>query len=637
MKFNLLPLKLAYSDEKVGTIRLMNHQAETLNCEANLITINAPTGGGKTLAFLSRIVKSCENGIIVLPTNELIEDQAQSICDLLQKMERSVFVPTTKDFSSGSFGNGEDYAVVVATGSRLEELANISGRCKGTALAELLSVNTNNILLVTNPDTIHLLFRGKYARSKEIFQDLIGFKIVVIDEFHLYYGTTLTNLLFMLWALRNCVNQLIIATATPSDILYHLKTMFPQSKEISAKVDSDGYPARHNLQLEITSLPQNGGLRDHSDAEKVATIIKELYEKYKFSDAPTKVLAIVNSIAFCIRLEKRLKNDLGIETVSAIHSLIPATDRGLLRKRPVIIGTSALEVGIDFDVSSVLVEANTAPAFLQRIGRAARKREAEGIAMIPPEAVLYFQEHTNSTRLDYGSFSELVYSSLPTLSTYTGFLKSKEAASLYAGFLYGLLILSEESRQRDSLIRCSKDAFWRMPIMNLLELETISARFPVKMLAKIAETGFRGFLTSFPAYFEKFQKIVRIGFFDLPMLRIKEISTKERIGISDRKITKDEPIPVVEEFTDTPFKFRARWDKCFFRNIWNIAKDNLSLNVGDPHYDSLFFKLIEGQPAFATATKPDWRFASIKHETENEWIVIGLDAYLQKYLDSRWN
>lgn len=637
MKFNLLPLKIAYSDEKLGTIRLMEHQVETLNCEANLITINAPTGGGKTLAFLSRIIESRKNGIIVLPTNELIEDQTQSICNLLQKMGKTIFVPTAKGVSSDSFGEGEDYAVIMASASRLEEWANVAGKCKGTALAELLSVNAKNVLLVTNPDTLYLMFRGKYARSKEIFQNLLGFKIVVIDEFHLYYGATLTNLLFMLWSLRNCIDQLIIATATPSDLLAHLKTMFPNLREISAKVSLDGYPARHNLQIEITSLPQNGGLRDHNDVEKVVNIIKGLYEKHKFSDAPTKVLAIVNSIAFCIRLEKQLENNLGTETVSAIHSLIPASDREILRKRPVIIGTSALEVGIDFDVDSVFVEANTASAFLQRIGRAARKRDAEVIAMIPPEAVLYFQKHTNSTQLDYGRFIELAYSALPTLSTYTSFLKSKEAASLYAGFLYGLLILSEENRQRDSLIRYSKDEFWRIPLMNLPEVENIAARFPVKMLDKIAEAGFRGFLTSFPAYFEKFQKFVRISFFDLPMLRIKEISTKDKIGISDRKITKDEPVPVVEEFTDIPFKFRARWDKCFFRDIWNITKDNLSLNVGDSRYNSLFFKLIEGQPAFATATKPDWRFAAIKHETENEWIVIGLDAYIQKHLDSRWN
>ena len=64
------------------------YKSEFFN-ETPFVCIKIPTGGGKTLAFLSRIVNSKNNGIIVLPTNELVEDQAQSICSLLFKMEKN--------------------------------------------------------------------------------------------------------------------------------------------------------------------------------------------------------------------------------------------------------------------------------------------------------------------------------------------------------------------------------------------------------------------------------------------------------------------------------------------------------------------------------------------------------------------
>jgi hypothetical protein len=95
-------------------------------------------------------------------------------------------------------GNNEDYAVIVATGSQLEELAGTPTRSKGFTLAKLLSVNTKNTILITNPDTLHLVFRGAYSRVGEIFQDLLKFKTLVIDEFHLYCGTSLANLFLFL-------------------------------------------------------------------------------------------------------------------------------------------------------------------------------------------------------------------------------------------------------------------------------------------------------------------------------------------------------------------------------------------------------------------------------------------------------
>ena len=642
MKFELLPLRLAYSEEPppFENIRLMSHQAETLICEKKLITMTAPTGSGKTLAFLLRIVRTERSAIIVLPTNELIQDQSQSICTLLRKMGKTVYTPSPNAINEKPFGENEDYAVIVATGSQLEEMAGARPKSKGTTLAELLSVRAKNILLITNPDTLHLLFRGMYARAREIFQDLLKFKIVVIDEFHLYYGTALANLIFILGALYEHVDQLVVATATPSDILRYLKRIFKQSEDIVAKESSEGYPARQKMQLDVLPLPQNHILYDEKDVETVAEYIGQLYRRNNESEAPIKTLAIVNSIAFCIKLAKKLREQFGQDTVSAIHSLIHAKDRESLRRREIVIGTSALEVGIDFDVASIFVEADNAPAFLQRLGRAARKREAEGIAMIPTEGMLYLQEHADSKQIDYSDLKNLIYSSLNIPSTYSEFLESKEAAFLYDGFLYGVMTLAKEREllRPNTLVDLVRNPLWQLPFLNMKELEELAKCFPIRKLKSIAQAGFRGYLNSLPVFLKSFNRVIRVGFFELPMLPITSILTIEEFvhefNASGKEIKESERIVVVEDFADVPFKFRARWGAESFRDVELIARGNASLDVGNPGYSSLFFRLIEDLPAYSTSQRPDWRLPSIRHENEAKWLIIGLDAYLQKYLDS---
>lgn len=642
MKFELLPLRLAYSEESppFEDIRLMSHQAEILFCENKLITITAPTGSGKTLAFLLRIVEAKKSAIIVLPTNELIQDQSRSICGLLRKMGKTVYTPTANAINDKPFGENEDYAVIIATGSQLEDMAGTRPKSKGTTLAELLSVRTKNILLITNPDTLHLLFRGKYSRAREIFQDLLKFKILVIDEFHLYYGTTLANLIFILGVLREDIDQLIVATATPSNILFYIEEIFKPSKDILAKESVGGYPVRQRMQIDILPLPQNHILSDEKDVEIVAEYIGQLYRRNKDSEASIKTLAIVNSIAFCVKLSKKLRAEFGEDIVSAIHSLIPAKDRESLRRRDIVIGTSALEVGIDFDVASIFVEANNAPAFLQRLGRAARKREAEAIAMIPAEGMLFLKEHADSVRLSYLDLKNLICSTLNTPPTYSEFLRSKEAAFLYDGFLYGMMTLAREREQLrpETLVNMVKDPFYQLPFINVKELEDEAKCFRIRKLKSIALAGFRGYLNNLPVFLKSYERVIRVGFFELPMLPVTNILTKEEfereLNMPAREIKENEHIIVVEDFADIPFKFRAIWNAESFRDVEFITKDNTSLDVGNPGYTSLFFRLIEDLPAYSTSQRPDWRLPSIKHENEAKWLVIGLDAYLQKYLDS---
>jgi len=642
---NLLPLRLAFSsgDDRFCGNRMMTHQTETMHSECRLITVDAPTASGKTVAFLSRIVKSKKDAAVVLPTNELLEDQARSICQSLRQQGFNVFdcehvgreeYLSTEDRSPPSFAIPRslepDYAVLIVSGDRLFELARHGS--KGVALTKLFAIPANHLILITNPDTIQLIFRAKYAKSGTILRELLRFNILVVDEFHMYHGTTLANLFFLLWNLRNVFHQLIITTATPSPAIVRLGEFLNPSLAISAQpTDKDGHMVRHPMRLRVIPHPQDHFLRDNNDLDVVIGHIMQLYKKNRLVPSTVKTLVIVNSIAFCIKLARRLKEELGEENVSEVHSLVPNRERHYAE---LTIGTSAIEIGIDFDTASILFEAGDAPAFIQRVGRAARHREAEGIAIVPPETALYFKEHA-PTDLPYSELRRLVYAAMDEPRSYHEFLSSPECAELYAGFLYGMAhIVQNEYPDRNALVSSVNETSHQPPFLDIAHLKEYLGAFFRKEITTIAEAGFRGYLRSIPVCLENYNnRMTRLGFFELPMLKPKRVVSAEEFnegyGMADGK----ERVLVVEEFVEQPYIFRMTWPNDCFKRIMHISEDTARLDISNPGLNSIFFKLLEGLPAYATCRRPDWRLPTIKHSSRQEWLVIGLDAYLQAFLD----
>jgi len=622
----------------------MMHQAETMRSQHRLITVGAPTASGKTLGSLSRIVKSGTDAAIVLPTNELLEDQARSINQSLLQAGLTVTSnaePTSGDESppterhtplSRALSGQEktDYAVLVVSGNRLAELAGQGS--KGAALARMFAVNAKHVLLITNPDTIHLIFRARYARSGSILRELLRFKILVVDEFHLYHGTTLANLFFLLWELRNTFDQLIITTATPSQAIQRLEEFLHPHLTVSAQEASGdaGHMVRHPMRLNVMRHPQDHFLRDDRDLEIVVAYVDQLYERNRSASSAVKVLVIVNSIAFCIKLAQRLAEELGEARVSQVHSLVPSHQR---RHAEVTVGTSALEVGIDFDVASILLEAGDAPAFIQRVGRAARHREAEGIAVIPSEAALYFKEHAPPS-LTYSEMCRLAYAAMDEPRSYHEFLSSPECAELFAGFLYGMAHMAQdEYPNRTALDSTVNDRFQQPNFLDLAHLKNFVVSFPLRKMRTVAEAGFRGYLKSMPVYLERYNTLIRLGFFELPMLKVRRVARAEELDMKYTMVDSRELVLVVEDFVEQPYSLRMAWPNDSFKSIEHVSEDNARLDMANPGLSSIFFRLLDGLPAHATRRRPDWRLPAVKHVSRQEWLVIGLDAYLQAFLD----
>jgi hypothetical protein len=123
-------------------------------------------------------------------------------------------------------------------------------------------------------------------------------------------------------------------------------------------------------------------------SERLKDLRPELLElrAANLDDEYIPAVVIVNSVVNAIRIEDKL-----VESGFARNSL--AIIRGLSNRdirstkgKLLALGTSAIEVGVDFHCDYLLFEATEAASFIQRFGRVGRHRPGKAIALVPPNA-----------------------------------------------------------------------------------------------------------------------------------------------------------------------------------------------------------------------------------------------------------
>jgi hypothetical protein len=152
-------------------------------------------------------------------------------------------------------------------------------------------------------------------------------------------------------------------------------------------------------------------------------------------------VVIVNSVLSAIRLEDRLVESGFSRDVLAIirglsHRAIRDTKGKLLA-----IGTSAIEVGVDFRCDYLLFEAWEAASFLQRFGRVGRHRPGKAIILMPPNAFAGIS--TLPPEIDRAAFEERIYAWYPS-ATYRPWFVMTEYGMLTARALTENLVATVE-------------------------------------------------------------------------------------------------------------------------------------------------------------------------------------------------
>ncbi|MBY0552134.1 MAG: type I-D CRISPR-associated helicase Cas3' [Candidatus Obscuribacterales bacterium] len=410
------------SHPKTST-KLYPHQAalwDAWDSESALL-LASKTGTGKTRAAMIPIMEEGHCGLAIYPTNELLGDQVMAVSSLAKSEEKNAVV-WTPETASPELHSQADWLLIPIDGKLLTAWQKqLSCKSRGETLRRLLDPDQKKIVF-TNPDILFLIL-GLYYHA-EPFEALRAYKTLVIDEFHLYHGVELAHALAMVAIARGfgIFRKTVLLSATPQEGVLDLLRASLDVKVIGSDPISTWEPSEnefrtavHRVELQaVMQQPSENieAIRDELDRIKADLI--ELREKYS-ENSYIPGVTIVNSVFAAIRLEDQLvAAGFDRQSLSIVRGLSNRAIRDR-RGKLVALGTSAIEVGVDFDCDHLLFEAIDASSFLQRFGRVGRHRAGRAKAWVPPNAIEGMQ--ANDLVIERGDFEKLIYSWYPQLNS----------------------------------------------------------------------------------------------------------------------------------------------------------------------------------------------------------------------------
>ena len=356
----------------------------------------APTGTGKTKAGLSVLLHNRDrSAIYIAPTNALVEQQTEAAKQFVKDAGLNHFVIAASAKEVRAWSNDR-------VGSRPGEKIYNLLRNPAIFFPELGEYRP--ILLVTNPDLFYYATFFAYNRLDRVniastFYN--QFATVIFDEFHLYDAKQLVSLFFYLafshvFKFFENNRKVVLLTATPDKTceaaLSELKAQGVKIARVDGETLSDHMiPSQTSVCLEIK--PQSD--RD-SLLESIANEVKQRFENYPDHNGAI----ILDSKDHINRLADLLHTKGLGKYIGRITGSTPKGDRKLAAQQPIILATSTVDVGFNFERSPdparqnldwLIFTARDRAAFWQRIGRVGRvlgKVETN----IPSEAIAYLPE-----------------------------------------------------------------------------------------------------------------------------------------------------------------------------------------------------------------------------------------------------
>jgi CRISPR-associated helicase Cas3 len=387
-----LPLVLDQVKHPLISTFLYHHQAIMLDEweKHDAFLVETKTGTGKTTAAVLPLLKYKENAFLVYPTNELIRDQIQSIAAIARQegLVPCIYTPNT---SKEEYGKA-DVVLVHIDAEKLKEWDKKLHLGGNWAVLKYL-LQDDKKLILTNPDILFLIFALRY--KAEALVALMAYRNIIIDEFHLYQGVEFAHALFMVHLARNFgfFNRVVLLSATPAPEVRECVDQLLQPYVIDSDSISQYQIVSQRIAVhEIEIIPQNIG---EDVVEKTVEIIKKLKEtaehlrKKNLSQEYIPIVVVLNSVINAMYLEDRLvKEGFKREELLIIRGLTSKAVRVKDEKKLIAIGTSAIEVGIDFKCDYLIFEASEAPSFLQRFGRLGRHQPGTAYILCKPNVEL---------------------------------------------------------------------------------------------------------------------------------------------------------------------------------------------------------------------------------------------------------
>ena len=410
-----------YSYEQVTVedvqTHLYPHQAAMYNEWKNHtgFLLMTKTGSGKTRATALPILKNHESAVFVYPTNALIQDQSRAIQQLMDD-EGITYRERTPETANERVGT-EEYEIVQISALTLAAFAKawrMGEKQKGDALIKLIGQEKRKIVLI-NPDILYLLYSLRYRGSPEVLSHFQAYKTIVFDEFHLYNGVELAHALFLIfWAQRmGAFQRVVLLSATPNEEVktYLDRLLNPLIIDADVTVPQPICGERtvaHDV--ELNALPVARDVVETAQS-KVLELQSKLYQLQAENQEANNTgdyvpcVVILNSVVNAIALEDALV-EAGIPRteIAPIRGLSARSSRDVSSKM-LVIGTAAIEVGIDFKTDYLIFEAGNQASFMQRFGRLGRHSIGQAFLLATPrecEAVKSLGDDISRDALERG-------------------------------------------------------------------------------------------------------------------------------------------------------------------------------------------------------------------------------------------
>ena len=354
---------------------LSQHQVDTyqalLKPEIDVVINTAMTGDGKSLAaYLPTLVHRDHHAFGMYPTIELSRDQERQFSEYAEVFGRTL----TRE---------------ALWGAKLGQLVDENPDFKRRAEALATIFNHRDVIL-TNPDIFSLVMNYRYESGLFTNQELPyslarNFNDFIFDEFHIFAIPQIISALTAMVYFRTVQSNererprfLFLSATTDPTLIEMIQRSGLKHELVKGDYVAEataGYRAvLHASDLTLHQCDEQqdteSWIRSHLD------IIKRHWDEAS-GDAPKGVI-IVNSVASARRIAQFLS-----ETIAQSHQLTIGENTGLVdderRKAAllncdIVVGTSTIDVGVDFNISFLLFEAVDAGSFLQRLGRLGRVR-----------------------------------------------------------------------------------------------------------------------------------------------------------------------------------------------------------------------------------------------------------------------
>jgi CRISPR-associated endonuclease/helicase Cas3 len=370
------------SGSEINGRYLSEHQVRTYELlkEPNyeMIFNSALTGDGKSLAAYLPALLNDRQTMGLYPTNELSRDQEGQVNSYVKHLSLAAHTQRVCRLNA-------------------DELTEQASAHEVTRQTELLRRIDGCEILLTNPDNYHLILNGYYLRRSDVFHKVFdplvkNFSLTVFDEFHIFSAPQIVSVVNSMLLVRRthgtANHKFLFLSATPSDqLLQNLERAGMRYAIIKGEY-------RHALADETSSIPSDvyrqitqqvalsfdaiqGPERTAETwlLENAETVIIEFFRRHPGSRGAI-ILNSIGAVKRCVTKLEPLLKSRGI-SIGENTGFSTEDEKRESMMKDLLVGTSTIDVGVDFQINLLIFEATDAGNFIQRLGRLGRHKGYE--------------------------------------------------------------------------------------------------------------------------------------------------------------------------------------------------------------------------------------------------------------------